>query len=154
MPDKNLLIVYHSQSGRNEALAYAAFRGAVEAESAVGVNLRRAAEAGTRDLMQCSGVLLVFPEYSGSMAGGMKEFMDRCFYPAIDRQLTLPYGMLICTGNDGSNAAALANRIARGIPWVSACETRIVKGPPSDDGLALAAETGAALAMGLAMGIF
>lgn len=154
MAEKNLLIVYHSQSGRNEALARAAYRGAKAAEPDMGVQLLRAAEAGTRDLMQCAGVLMVFPEYSGSMAGGMKEFMDRCFYPAIERQLNLPYGMLICTGNDGRNAEALAARIARGIPWVAACETQIFRGPPDERSLAAAAETGAALAAGVVMGIF
>lgn len=154
MSEKSLLIVYHSQSGRNEALARAAYHGAREAEPAMNIHLLRAAEAGMRDLLGAAGLLLVFPEYSGSMAGGMKEFMDRCFYPAIDRQLNLPFGMLICTGNDGRNAEVLAARIAKGIPWIPACETRIFRGPPDDSTLTEAAETGAALAAGVAMGIF
>src|SRR5690606_9939633 len=79
--NRHLLIVYHSQSGRNERLAYAAREGAVDAEPDIEVRLLRAAEAGTRDLLWCDGLMLVFPEYSGSVAGGMKEFLDRVFYP-------------------------------------------------------------------------
>ncbi|AKH69974.1 NADPH-dependent FMN reductase [Spongiibacter sp. IMCC21906] len=151
---KNFLIVYHSQSGRNEQLAYAVYKGAIEADEAISARLLRAAEAGTRDVIWADGILMVFPEYSGSMAGGMKEFLDRCFYPAIDRELHLPYGLLICTGNDGRNAAQLAARIAKGIPWISATEPSIFRGPPDATVLASAEELGAAFAAGLCMGIF
>jgi multimeric flavodoxin WrbA len=151
---KNLLIVYHSQSGRNERLAYAAYGGAVDAEPTIQRRILRAAEAGTRDLIWCDGVLLVFPEYSGAIAGGMKEFLDRVFYPAIARRLHLPYGLIICAGNDGTQAAYLASRIAKGIPWISVAEPLIHRGAPDEGALENAAELGGALAAGLCMGIF
>ncbi len=153
-PAKKLLIVYHSQSGRNEALAYAAHAGALEAEPGIELRLLRAAEAGTRDVLWCDGLMLLFPEYSGSMAGGMKEFVDRIFYPAIERQLTRPYAMLLCTGNDGRNARQLMERVARGIPLSLVSEPLIVRGAPDATAFADAREMAGAMAAGLGLGIF
>lgn len=151
---KHLLIVYHSQSGRNESLAYAAYRAACEAEPDMDVRLLRAAEAGTRDLAWCNGVLLFFPENFGAIAGGMKDFFDRSFYPAIDRQIHLPYGVFICTGNDGSNALQQFERIARGYLWRCVSEPIVTAGAPSSEVIVQAEELGAAFATGLKMGVF
>ncbi|CAA0079802.1 flavodoxin family protein [Zhongshania aliphaticivorans] len=151
---KHLLIVYHSQSGRNESLAHVTSRAACDAEPDVDVRLLRAAEAGTRDLIWCDGVLLFFPENFGAIAGGMKDFFDRTFYPVIERQIVLPYGVFICTGNDGANALQHFERIARGYSWRSVCEPVISKGSPDASAVTKAEELGAAFAAGLNLGIF
>ncbi len=149
----SLLIVYHSQSGSCAALARAATRGAA-AEEGVQVSLRRACDAGIDDLGKASGLLLVAAENSGSLSGGAKEFLDRVFYPAIDRSLVLPYALMISAGNDGRGAVSQAERIFKGIPFTVASPPQIFRGPASDEHLAAAAETGQALAAGLSMGIF
>ena len=151
---KHLLIVYHSQSGRNESLAYAACRAAREAESEVEVRLLRAAEAGTRDIEWSDGLLLIFPENFGVIAGGMKDFFDRTFYPVIDRQIVRPFGVLICTGNDGSNALRHLERIAKGYSWRCVSEPLITTGGPNSEHINKAEELGAAFAAGLTMGVF
>lgn len=151
---KHLLIVYHSQSGRNESLAYAASRAAQDAEPDLEVRLLRAAEAGTRDLIWCDGVLLFFPENFAVIAGGMKDFFDRSFYPVIERQIILPYGVFICTGNDGTNALQDFERIARGYSWRSVSEAVIVTGRPDSAAFTKAEDLGAAFASGLSLGIF
>jgi flavorubredoxin len=151
---KHLLIVYHSQSGRNESLAYAASRAAHEAEPGVEVRLLRAAEAGTRDLLWCDGVLLFFPENFGAIAGGMKDFFDRTFYAVIDRNIHRPYGVFICTGNDGGNALQQFERIARGYSWRCVTEAIVTTGHPDAEIFSKAEELGAAFAAGLDLGVF
>ena len=96
----------------------------------------------------------------------MKEFLDRCYYPCLDRLNGRPYAALICAGSDGTNAARQLARICTGWRLREIAPPLIIKTgaqtpeailapktiPPSD--LALCAERGATLAAGLALGIF
>lgn len=148
-----LLIVYHSQSGACARLAQAVLRGALS-EPKVDVVLRRACDASTADLVPVGGVILIAAENSGTLSGGIKDFLDRCFYPSIDRGLVLPYGLLISAGNDGRGALAQAQRILSGIPFTQATEPLILRGDISPQSLSAAQEFGMGLAAGLAMGIF
>jgi NAD(P)H-dependent FMN reductase len=54
------------------------------------------------------------PENLAAIAGLMKDFFDRCYYPVLDRINGRPYAALICAGSDGSNAARQIARIATG----------------------------------------
>ncbi|MEZ5569175.1 MAG: flavodoxin [Halioglobus sp.] len=150
---KTLLIVYHSQSGTSAQLAFAACRGA-RREEAVAVRLLRAWDAGTRDLAAADGLLLVAAENSGALSGGMKDFLDRVFYPAIARGLVLPSALLLSAGNDGRGAQQQALRILSGIPFTQAAETMIRRGEFGAGHAQSAEELGEAFATGLQMGIF
>lgn len=150
---KSLLIVYHSQSGASAQLARAAWRGARQ-ESALEVLAMRAWDAGTRDLARATGVLLVLAENSGGMSGGMKDFLDRSFYPAIARGLVMPYALLVSAGNDGRGAVRQAQRILSGYPFTPAAEPVILRGEVTENHLLASEELGLAFAAGLAMGIF
>lgn len=162
---KTLLIVYHSMTGGTLQLAQAAARGA-STESEVQVRLLPAPQAGPQDVLAADGYLFATPENLAAMAGLMKDFFDRCYYPALDRIQGRPYATLICAGSDGSNAARQIERIATGWRLRAAAPTLIVgthaqtpeailapKRIPADD-LARAEEYGAALAAGLALGVF
>lgn len=150
-----LLIVYHSQSGRNARLAYRARDAALNVGvSGLEVRLRRAAEAGTRDLAWCQGVLLFTPEYAGFLPGGIKEFFDRTLYPAIDREISRPYGVFICSGNDGNNAVNQWRRLAKAYPFKEVCEPTVCHGEPSGAHFQQAEELGEAFATGLDMGVY
>ena len=150
---KNLLIVYHSQSGSSAQLAFAARQGA-ERERDVQVRVLRAWDAGVTDLFWADALLLGAAENSGSLAGGMKDFLDRTYYPAQPRQLNLPYGLLISAGNDGRNTVAQLQRILRGHPMKQIAEPLIIRGESSEAGLAQCEELGQTLAAGLSLGIF
>ncbi len=150
---KTLLIVYHTQSGSCARLARAAAAGA-RCEEGVAVRVRRACDAGVQDLAAADGLLLVAAENSGTLSGGSKEFLDRVFYPAIERGLVLPYALLVSAGNDGRGAVGQAERILRGIPLVEATEASIFRGETRAEHLDAASETGQALAAGLVMGLF
>lgn len=150
---KELLIVFHTQSGSSQRLAEAAARAARE-EEGVKVTLRRAMEAGARDLKRCDGVLFVTPENLGYLSGGMKDFFDRTYYPCEPGTLSRPYMLIVSCGNDGSGAVRQLERIVKGYPLSPAAEPLIVKGVPTDEALTEAAELALGFSAGLAMGIF
>lgn len=150
---KSLLIVYHSQSGASAQLARAAWRGA-RMEEGIDIRVRRVWDAGVADLQRADGLLLVAAENSGALSGGMKDFLDRTFYPAIARGLVMPYAYLASAGNDGRGAVKQLQRIMSGYPFPAAAEPVILRGEVSAAHLRASEELGAAMAAGLAMGIF
>jgi multimeric flavodoxin WrbA len=150
---KSLLIVYHSQSGASAQLARAAWRGA-QAEPEVGVTVQRVWDAGTADLLRADGLLLVTAENSAALSGAMKDFLDRTFYPSIEKGLVLPYALLVSAGNDGRGAVRQAQRILSGYPFPAAAEPLILRGEVTGAHLRSSEELGQAFAAGLAMGIF
>ena len=152
-PMKQLLIVYSSQSGASAQLARASAAAAME-DALVEVHVQRAVDASVRDLQAASGVLLVTAENSGALAGSMKDFLDRVFYPAISHAIVLPYSLLVSAGNDGRGAVAQAQRILSGIPFTEAAEPLILRGDICPAHLSQAADLGRGLAAGLEMGIF
>jgi hypothetical protein len=150
---RSLLIVYHSQSGSCLELAAAARRGASR-EPGTALCWRRAWDAGMEDLRGCEGLLLVAAENSGTLAGAMKDFLDRCFYPAQPLQLNLPYGLVISAGNDGRGASRQAQKILSGFPMKLVAEPLICRGEVTGSMLASCEELGQALALGIEMGIY
>lgn len=150
---KSLLIVYHSQSGASADLARALWRGARE-EGGVEVQVMRAWDCGTFELLRVDGLVLVAAENSGALSGGMKDFLDRVFYPAIERDLVLPWTLVVSAGNDGRNARAQVQRILSGIPFSEATPPVICRGEVNDTHRQQCRELGQAFAAGLAMGIF
>lgn len=162
---KTLLVVYHSMTGGARQMAEAALRGAAT-EAGVTTRLRRAAEAGPDDVLAAHGYLFVTPENLAAMSGVMKDFFDRTYYPALDRIAGRAYAAMICAGSDGHNAARQIDRIATGWRLRKAAETLIVCTHAQTPEAILAMktiapaelrrceETGAALAAGLALGVF
>jgi multimeric flavodoxin WrbA len=150
-------------------MAEAAERGARAALApgdAVEVARRQAAEAGPRDALAADALLIATPEHLGSMAGPMKDFLDRVYYPCLERVNGRPWALLVCAGSDGQGTIRQAERIATGLRLRRVAEPVLVitnaQTPqailapktiaPRD--LARCAETGAALAAGLAAGVF
>lgn len=168
MPDpssKILLLVYHSSTGATHQMIEAVARGASD-EAGVRVRLLTASEAGPDDVLAADGYVFATPENLAAIAGLMKDFFDRCYYPALDRINGRPYAALICAGSDGSNAARQVARIATGwrlrdiAPPLIVCtraqtpeEILAPKHVPPAD-LLRGEELGAAFAAGLAMGAF
>lgn len=150
---KNLLIIYHSQSGNTELLAQAVAKG-VRLEDDIELRIKLAYEADIRDLQWADGVLFGTPENLGYMSGALKDFFDRTYYPAQPLQLSIPYGLFISAGNDGSGAVREIDRILLGYPMKKVAEPMIVKGDITPAALAQCKELGQTMAAALAMGIF
>ncbi|PLC41872.1 flavodoxin [Ralstonia pickettii] len=165
MTPKTLLIVYHSMTGGTRQMAEAAQRGAAE-EGGVTVRLLHAAQAGPDDVLAADGYLFATPENLAAISGQLKDFFDRCYYPALDRINGRPYACLICAGSDGQNAVRQIERIATGWRLKPAAEPIIVcthaqtpeailapKQLGADD-LESCRSLGQAMATGLALGVF
>jgi multimeric flavodoxin WrbA len=163
---KTLLIVYHSVTGGTLQMATAARDGAAEAEPTFSVRLLPAPHATPDDVLAADGYIFATPENLAAMSGLMKDFFDRAYYPVLDRINGRPYATLICAGSDGENAARQLARIATGwrlrpiAPPLIICthaqtpaEILAPKTIPRAD-LAPCRDLGAALAAGLAMGVF
>ncbi len=162
---KQLLIVYHSMTGAARQLATAAAEGA-RGEGGVRTTLLHAPDADASAVLGADGYLFATPENLASMAGLMKDFFDRIYYAVLDRVNGRPYAALIAAGTDGTGAERQLQRIATGLRLREVAPALIVvngaqtpeailaaKQVPDAD-LARARELGAALAAGLATGIF
>ena len=152
---RHLLIVYHLNKGKMQAMAEAVERGARH-EDVDGVEVRvgMALESGVDDLLWADALLLGTPENFGYMSGGMKDFLDRTFYPVEGRIQSLPYAVFISAGNDGSGALTAIRRIANGFAFKEVQEPVLVVGELTDEHLAACEQLGTAMAAGLEMGVF
>jgi multimeric flavodoxin WrbA len=161
---KTLLIVWHSATGGTRQMAEAAARAASDPE--LTVRLLRAADAIADDVLAADGYIFATPENLAALAGVMKDFFDRTYYPALDRLNGRPYAVLICAGSDGENAARQIARIATGwrlraispplIVCTHAQTPAAILAPKtiSDADLGRCEEIGATIASGLVAGIF
>lgn len=126
----------------------------------------RAEDAQPDDLLAASGYLFCAPENLASLSGQMKEFFDRCYYPVLGKIEGRPYAQMICAGSDGQGAARQLARIATGWrlrevqPALILCthaqtpEGILAPKNLTDDQLQPCREIGAAMAAGLALGVF
>ncbi len=162
---KQLLIVFQSVTGGTRQMAEAAAEGAAGAEG-VATQLLTASASGPEQLLAADGYLFACPENLAAMAGLMKDFFDRSYYPVLERIEGRPYATLICAGSDGSNAARQIERIATGwrlreiAPPLIVCvhaQTPEEICKPKKIGaaeLAQCREIGATIAAGLSLGIY
>ena len=164
--DKTLLVVYHTMTDGSRQLAEAAVRGARGASERVQVRLLRAPDAGPAEVLAADGYLFATPENLASMSGMMKDFFDRTYYAALDRINGRPYATLICAGSDGQGAVRQIERIALGwrlkpiapativITHAQTPEAILRQKVIDEPDRRRCEEVGAAMAAGLALGIF
>ena len=162
---KRLLIVWHSRTGAARAMAEAAARGAA-AEPEVQVRMLAADDAGPDDLLAADGYIFAAPENLAALSGEMKAFLDRNYYPVLDRLNGRPYAVLIAAGSDGTGAVRQLTRIVTGWRLKQIAEPIIMNTRAQTPEAILAAKTprpaqlkpceelGAAMAAGLSMGVF
>ena len=150
---KRLLITFHTQSGNTGRLVEATVRGAERADAAV-VICKRCVDTTLEDLIACDGVLFGTAEYNGYMAGALKDFFDRTFYPAQGLVTNKPYAVVVSAGNDGTFAVQYIERIARGYPLKRVADAIIVVGEVDALAEARCEELGEMFAAGLSLGIF
>lgn len=162
---KRLLIVWHSMTGGAALMADAAAQAARD-EGGIEVRCKRAVEATAADVLAADGYLFVTPENLASMSGLMKDFFDRIYYAVLDRIHGRPYALLVCAGSDGQGAVRQVQRICTGLRLKEVAPPTIVIThaqtaerilAPKDIAafdLQHCREVGAALAAGLATGVF
>lgn len=163
---KTLLVVYHTRTGGTRQMVEAAVAQARALEENVRLLVQRAEETQPEELRAADGYLFAAPENLAALAGAMKEFFDRCYYPVLGQLNGRPYAAMICAGSDGEGAMKQLERIALGWRLVKAMPTLIVcthaqsaeriAAPKhiTDADRARCGEVGATLAVGMAAGSF
>ena len=162
---KTLLVVFHSMTDGTRQMAEALVAGA-QSETGIATRLLHAREATPDKVIDAQGYVFATPENLAAISGVMKDFFDRCYYPALDRLNGRPYASLVCAGSDGSNAARQIARIATGWRLKPVAEPLIVcthaqtaeeilapKAIAAED-LLRCRDLGAQLATGIALGIY
>ncbi len=109
-----LLIVMHSHSGGARILAQAAAAHAGESAPKVQIDVFEAPDVHPEHLRAAQALLIVSPENFGYMAGLVKDFFDRCFYPCETAMAGKPYALIVCAGNDGTGAMNAMERLITG----------------------------------------
>jgi multimeric flavodoxin WrbA len=163
MTQRRLYIIWDSMTGGSQALAAAAAQGAA---NVVDVHVIAAQDAAADTLLHADGIIFAFPENLAAISGTMKAFFDRSYYPCLGQIEGRPYALIVCAGSDGRNAATQAERIATGWRLKRIADSLIVCTHAQTPGDILAPKTiaaaelekartlGAAMAEGLALGIF
>ncbi len=103
---KRLLIVYHTQFGGTAQMAEAAFAGARSIDEVDTVLLRAADGRRRRISSRRDALLVATSENFGGMAGMVKDFLERVYYPCEGKLEGRAYAALVCAGTDGTRRDA------------------------------------------------
>src|SRR5229473_2107833 len=150
---KRLLIVAHAPSENTLALRAAVERGALS-ETDIAVRVVAPLKAGPDDVLAAQAVILGTTENLGYMSGALKDFFDRSYNPCLEKTQGLPYVLYIRAGQDGTGTSRAVERITTGLRWRAVQEPLICKGAWQPAFVQQCEELGAAMAAGLAAGIF
>ena len=157
---KRLLIVFHTQFGGTAQMAAAAVGGARSIDD-VDSMLARAGDVDVDALLAADALLIATSENFGGMAGMVKDFLERVYYPCEGKLEGRPYTVLVCAGTDGTGAMREIDRVATGLRLNKVHPGLIYKSGltaqpaviPADV-LASCREIAATLAAGISAGIY
>lgn len=172
---KRLLIIHPGTLGATAQLVTAVRDGAQEADEPVEVRVRSALVCDLVEVLEADGYVFASPERFGSMAGELKLFFDRTFYPVMadhdpeagggqnSRIAGRPYALVVTAGNDGTGAVTSIERILTGWRLRAVAPPLIARrvggaagttlGSLLAEDLVRARDLGEALAIGIALGI-
>jgi len=151
--DKNILIIYHTKTGNTKLLVDYCVEG-LRIESEINIKIKNAADTIIEDIVWADGLVLATPENFGSMAGIVKDFFERTYYPARDLHINKPYILLISCETDGSGTERQIQTIATGYVLKQVQPTIIVKEKDIHQSKETIIELGTAFSTGLCLGIF
>lgn len=152
---KHLLIVAHTPSPNTRTLAEAVCRGARSPEiEGVEVRFLRPLQAGPDDVLRADALILGSTENFGYMAGLVKDFFERIYYPCLEKTEGLPFALYVRAGLDGTGTCAGIGRIVGGLRWRYIQEPLVARGEFREEFVDRCEELGMAVAAGLEAGIF
>jgi len=151
----NLLIVANCPSPNTRKLWQAVQDGANH-PGIQGVTVRalEPLAAGPDDVLWADGIVLGSTENFGAMSGLVKDFLERIYYPCLEKTPGLPAAVYIKGGLDGQGAKTGIERILTGLKWKLARPTLVLKGDYQDQFRTDCERLGALMAAGLEAGIF
>ncbi|MBW3469635.1 flavodoxin family protein [Arthrospiribacter ruber] len=93
--ERNILITYHSESGKTQAMAEAVAKGVAEVKGADFV-LKPIAEVSEHEILQASAIILGSPVYNANMTPEVQAFINS--WPFEGRPLKNKIGAVFVTG--------------------------------------------------------
>jgi len=152
---KRLLVVAHAPSPNTRRLVEAVLEGAAAPEiEGVRTHWIRPLEAGVEDVLRADGILLGTTENLGYMAGALKDFFDRVYYPCLEETRGMPYALTIRGRHDGTGTRRGVESITTGLGWKAVQAPRLYIGEFDEAFVEDARELGGAMAAGLELGVF
>ena len=151
----NLLIVSNCPSENTRKLQQAAYAGACHKDIA-GVETRvyEPPEAGPDEVLWADGVILGTTENFGYMSGLLKDFLERIYYPCLEKTEGLPVAVYVKGGLDGQGGKTSVERILTGLKWKLVQPTLVLKGKYREEFLTECTQLGTLMAAGLESHIF
>ena len=143
---KRVLIVYYSLGGNTQKAA-----GLVQAgleKEGIEVTIKTGLEAGVEDLENCDGLVVGTPDYFSYMAGGLKDFFDRTYYPTQGKVTDKPCAIFVTHGGGGKAVDSVV-KICQIFKFKVIGEPVLVKGSPAGEDAEKLEELGRALASNL-----
>ena len=138
-----VLVVYCSISGNTKAAAEAIAAGAKAAGAQV--TLKEGPAARPNDLLACDAVALGSYDAFSYMGGGLKDFLDRAFYPTQGQVTDKPYAAFLTHGGGGKAIQSIES-VAQSFKLKKMAEAVLIKGKPEGQALADLRALGAKLA--------
>ncbi len=124
-----ILFVSHCPSANTAALRAAALKG-IETLNLSGVEVvaKNPLETEASDIVDCDGILVGTTENFGNLAGLIKDFFERIYYPCLDSMQGLPVALYIRAGEDGRGTQSSIEKILTGLRWKPISEPLILRG--------------------------
>jgi len=138
-----VLVVYCSMSGNTKAAAEAIAEGARTAGARV--TLKKGADAQPKDLLECDALALGSYDAFSYMGGGLKDFLDRAFYPTQGQVTDKPYAAFLTHGGGGKAIESIES-VAQSFKFKKAVKPVLVKGKPEGQAIVDLRALGAKLA--------
>ncbi len=150
-----ILFVSHCPSANTVSLRNAALAG-IEGMNLDGVSVtaKSPLETDARDVENCDGIFIGTTENFGDMAGLIKDFFERIYYPCLESKRGLPVGLYIRAGNDGRGTQSSIEKLLTGLRWKPISESLILRGAYNDAFEEQVAELAMTMAAGLDADIF
>ena len=110
------------------------------------VVIKKAFEATLEDLLACDAVAFGSADYFSYIAGALKDFFDRTYYPSQGKVAGKPYAAFDTGGGGGETALAVLDRLCGSFKFRKAAEGVAAVMSPSSETLAKCKEAGKKLA--------
>lgn len=154
MSEKKILLVDHAPSPNTRKLRDAVLEGARDPEvEEVAIRHVPPLDATPEDVLGCDAIILGTTENLAYMAGAMKDFFDRVYYPVLEETQGLPYGLYVRAGNDGTGTIRAIETIVTGLRWRAVQDPLLCRGEFRDDFIDQARELGLYVAAAVSAGI-
>ena len=118
------------------------------------LRVRAPLDANADDIDWCDGILIGTTENFGYMAGRIKDFFERIYYPCLESSQGLPVALYIRAGQDGRGTRESIGRITTGLRWKYISDPIILRGKYRPEFKDQVAELAMTMAAGLDAGIF